>query len=277
LRSGNEEIADGSCLGKGANNHPWLDVLQNATSYRELQSVFSQMALEANSTDDAHALAASIDEAIRRIEAERVRDESQLENVASEYDSFKQQQSGVIGWFKRKLPFTETRKQELGHRGAVGDQQAEILADNFVIARAQMLKEQILQAPLRRMGYRAKDWQERFLHHDLVPGIRFFGTVVTELGDALMQSTAFIESVRVEIEAFSEAIFTEKEDRSRRDADLLAARGELKALENEDHEKQAMRSNAIKRLGALIQTELISIEKAEKRWQEPLFSFFGRP
>ena len=133
-----------------ATHRSWLDVLQNATSYRELQNVFSQMVLEASSTDDAPALAASIDEAIRRIEEERVRDASQLENVASEYDSFKQQQSGVIGWFKRKLPFTETRKQELGHRGAVSDQQAEVLADNFVIARAQMLKEQILQAPDHR-------------------------------------------------------------------------------------------------------------------------------
>lgn len=238
----------------------WLDVLQNATSYSELQNVFSEMALEASSTDNAPALAASIDEAIRRIEQERDRDEAQLDDVTSKYDSFKQQQSGVVGWFKRKLPFTETRKQELGHLGALSDQKAEVLADNFVIARAQMLKEKILQAPLRHMGNRPKDWQERFLQHDSVQGVQPFGTIATELGNALIQSKAFIESIRVEIDAFSTAGFSEKEDRSRRDTDLLAARGELKLLENEDREKQVMRSNAIKRLGALIQTDLIATD-----------------
>ena len=241
-----------------ADNQGWLDVLQNATNYRELQSVFSQMAAEANATNDATTLAASIDEAIRRIEEERSRDKSELENFTAEYESFKQQQSGVIGWFKRKLPFTETRKQELEHRGTVGDQKAEILADNFVIARAQMLKERILQAPLRRMGNRPHKWRERLLQHDTVQEIRLYGSVAMELSSELMQSKVFVESVRVEIEAFSDAGFAEKEDRSRRDLDLLAARTEIKALDDENHEKESLRHNAVKRLGTLIQTELLA-------------------
>jgi predicted nucleic acid-binding Zn-ribbon protein len=241
-----------------ADHHRWLEVLQGATNYRELQSVFSQMAADANAVNNATDLVDSIDEAIRRIEQERSRDSSELEKFATEYDSFKQEQSGVIGWFKRKLPFTETRKQELQHRGAVNKQKAEILADNFVIARAQMLKERILPSALRRMGNRPNDWRDRLLQHESIQEIRHYSMVAMDLGNQLIQSKGFVEKVRIEIEAFSDADFEDKDERSMRDADLLTARAELKSLEDETREKETLRKTALKRIATLIQNELVT-------------------
>jgi len=241
-----------------ADHHRWLTVLEQATNYRELQSVFSQMATVADAPHIASDLAASIDEAIRRIEQERSRDSSELEKFAMEYDSFKQEQSGVIGWFKRKLPFTETRKQELQHRGAVSQQKAEILADNFVIARAQMLKERILPTSARRMGNRPNDWREKLLQHDSIQGIRPYSLVAIDLGNEWIQAIGFVETIRNEIEAFSAANFEDTDDRSRRDSDLLSAREELRSLEDETREKETLRKNALKRLSTLIQNELVA-------------------
>jgi len=36
-----------------ADHHRWLEVLQGATNYRELQSVFSQMAADASAVNNA--------------------------------------------------------------------------------------------------------------------------------------------------------------------------------------------------------------------------------
>ena len=132
----------------------WLDRLSGATDYRQLQTVFSEIVSVARGAGEQPELAHSIDEAIRRLEEERARAEVELRDVQTQYESFKQQQSGVIGWFKRHIPFTATRRKELGHRDVVSEQQAEILADNLVIARAQMLKEQFLTAEHRQLGRR---------------------------------------------------------------------------------------------------------------------------
>jgi len=235
----------------------WLAVLEQATSYRELQQVFSRMAEEANATSDPLALAASIDEAIRRIEHERARDSSELDSFAAEYDAFKSQQSGMIGWFKRKLPFTETRKQELKHRGSVDEQKAEVLADNFVIARAQMLKEGIVPSSSRRMGIRSQEWRDDLHRHESIEDIRVYGKLLSELGLEITSAKLFTESVRVEINAFSEAIFGDKQDRSQRDADLKTARSEVKLLEDEIRDKEGLRSSSLNQLATLIHGELM--------------------
>ncbi len=240
----------------------WLAILGQATSYRELQQVFSQMASEANATSDPLALAASIDEAIRRIEQERTRDSSELETFAAEYDAFKSQQSGVIGWFKRKLPFTETRKQELKHRGSVDEQRAEILADNFVIARAQMLKERIVPSSSRRMGLRPQEWRDNLHRHESITDIRAYGNLLTALGLEISSARLFVESVRGEINAFSEASFADKQDRTCRDADLQTARSEAKLLEDEIRDKEALRTSSLNRLAALIHDELMRNDPA---------------
>ncbi len=239
-----------------SDQNDWLAMLSKATSYNELQQVFVSMSIEAQSTDKGEALAATIDEAIRRIEQERVRDQSELDSFTAEYDTFKQQQSGVIGWFKRKLPFTETRKQELGHRDVLNDQKAEILADNFVIARAQMLKESILPPHLRRLGHPPSVWRDHLLQHESVAEIRSYGTVLRDLSQELPKSTAFIDTVTSDVEAFASAHFSDKENQLRRNADLLAARAELKALVDELKEKTNVRKSALASLMGLVTNEL---------------------
>lgn len=235
----------------------WLAILDQATSYRELQQVFSQMATEASTNSEPLALAASIDEAIRRIEQERARDSSELDAFAAEYDAFKSQQSGIIGWFKRKLPFTETRKQELKHRGSVDEQKAEVLADNFVIARAQMLKERIVPSSSRRTGLKPHEWRDNLHRHESIEDIRVYGNLINSLGQEISSARLFTESVRVEINAFSEAIFADKQDRTQRDDDLRTARGDVKLLEDEITDKEGLRTLSLNRLAALIHDELM--------------------
>jgi hypothetical protein len=236
----------------------WLARLDQATSYRELQSAVSQMFAAANSTNDSAALAAAIDEAIRRIENERARDQAELKSDTADYDAFKQQQSGVLGWLKRKMPFTETRRQDVQHREAIDEQKAEVLADNFIIARAQMLKERLLPPDDRRMGARLDEWQNRFLKHESIHGIREYGAVVQALTQSVSTASVFVKNVQIDIEAFSQADFADKEDRARRDVDLQVGRSEAKALQDEVQSKSSLRKSAIKRLSELVRDELLS-------------------
>ncbi len=236
----------------------WLAMLGQATTYRELQAAVSQLFADAASTNDPTALGEAIDEAIRRIEQERVRDQAELESDSAEYDAFKQQQAGVFGWLKRKMPFTETRRQDVQHREAVNEQKAEVLADNFVIARAQMLKERLLPASGRRMGPKLDEWQKRLLIHESIDGIREYGGVVLGLAQAVTTASAFVKNIEIDIAAFAQADFADKSDRGRRDSDLQVGRDELKALRDEIQNKENLRASAIKRLSELVRDELFS-------------------
>ncbi len=173
-------------------SRPWLDLLAQSTNYADLQNAFHQMEGEANSTNDPVALVQAIDEAIFRIEKERDRDNVELKNFTGDYEAFKAQHSGVFGWLKRKIPFTETRTKELEHRENVSEQQAEILADNFVIARAQMLKQRLLPSTLRSIGLRVPDWQSRLLTQRSISMIREFGNSVLELKKRSVRSSSFM-------------------------------------------------------------------------------------
>ncbi len=236
----------------------WLTTLNQATTYRELQSAVTQMFADASSTNDTTALSAAIDEAIRRIEQERVRDQAELESDTAEYDAFKQQQAGVLGWIRRKMPFTEARRQDLQHREAVDEQKAEVLADNFVIARAQMLKERLLPTDDRRMGARLDEWQSRFLRQESIDGIREYGEVLRGLTQTLNTASTFVKNIEVDIESFAQANFSDKADRGQRDIDLQIGRKELKTLQDEIQNKGALRHSAIKRLAELVRDELSS-------------------
>ena len=234
----------------------WLTLLDKATSYGDLQSAFNRMSIESQTADHGDSMAASIDEAIRRIEQERARDQAELDGFSSQYEAFKQEQSGVIGWFKRKLPFTETRKQELGHRDTLSDQGAEILADNFVIARAQMLKERVVSPSLRRMGQQPSYWRSQLLNNDSVGTIREYGSVLNALGQELSAAKQFVDTVSSDIDAFSGAKFVNKEDQQCRNEDLIAARAELKELVDESQDKGNLRSSALGTLKRLLISEL---------------------
>jgi hypothetical protein len=234
----------------------WLEELEVATTYSDLQNVFSRMSLETNVETESDSLVAKIDEAIRRIENERARDQAELGQLTSEYEAFKQQQSGVVGWFKRKMPFTETRTHEVQHRDAVNDQTAEILADNFIIARAQILKEKIASPKLRRLGQRPNYWREQLVPCDSVGKIRELGSVLNLLGQEIIAATKFVDMVSVDIEGFSVAKFTSREDQVRKNADLVAAREERQALSDEIQEKADLKSAALVMLKGLLISEL---------------------
>ncbi len=239
-----------------ANEPQWLVSLRDATDYSQLQALFNAMELEAKHNSDPAAMAVWIDEAIRRIEMEKVRDTVELERFTEEYDAFKKEQSGALGWLKRKLPFTETRKKELGHRENVHDQTAEKLADGFTIARAEMLKERILPAESRRMGRHSKYWRDRFVEQESFAGIRNYGGLVESLGVERARAQAFVELMDSAIDGFSHAAFSEKEDRVRRDRDVAAAREEYESLLGEHREKESLRGSALKRLSTLVREEL---------------------
>jgi hypothetical protein len=234
----------------------WLKRLEDATEYRELQVVFTNLAAQARTADDGPQLASSIDDAIRRIEQERLRDEDELQVFEEQYGEFRKQQSGAVGWFKRHMPFTETRRQEKQHKDALADQRAEILADNLIITRAQMVKEQLLPPDIRKMGWQPAAWRERLNRDDSVSGMQDFAVSLRELGSEIRQSSAFVRELDADINAFAGADFSDSEDRRRRDADLSAARDELAALKAEIQSEESIRSSAIKRLGQMVTEEL---------------------
>ena len=246
----------------------WLTLLNGATNYVELQNAFDHMSADAQSTNNSDAMIASIDEAIRRIEQERARDQSELDGFEAEYDAFKQEQSGVVGWFKRKLPFTETRKKELGHRETLSDQQAEILADNFVIARAQILKERIAPPKLRKMGHKPNHWREEFLKYESPKSISDYGRVALELGNELLNVAAFLKTLQSDIDSFASARFSSDEDQKMSHAALKAAKDELKLLIDESYEKQSLKSAALVNIRDLLIKDLsekdISFQQTNK-------------
>lgn len=234
----------------------WLTRLEQATTYRELQELFSRLAAEARATSDGRQLARSIDDAIRRILEERSRDEGVLRDFQEQYDAFKQQQSGFVGWFKRHLPFTETRRREREHLDAVADQQAEILGDNLVIARAQMLKELILPASERRSGAAPADWRANLEQLATRGDVRACGDAVRALKVEVSSGQTFLEELKRDMDAFAGAQFPDKADRKQRDADLAAARQEWSSLEVQRTEKQKIRTQAIQRLGTMVADQL---------------------
>ena len=250
----------------------WLTLLNGATNYGELQNAFEHMTVDAQSTGDSEAMIASIDEAIRRIEHERARDQAELDGFESDYNAFKQEQSGVIGWFKRKMPFTETRKKELGHRDTLGDQQAEVLADNFVIARAQMLKERIAPPKLRKMGAKPSHWREGFLGRESQETISDYGRMILDLGIELQNTTAFLKTLQSDIESFASARFSSDEDQKRSHQDLKSAKEELKLLFDESQEKQSLRAAALVNLKELLVKDLSEKDSSFKQTNELLLN-----
>jgi chromosome segregation ATPase len=222
-----------------------LDRLNGALTYQELQTVFTEIASQAQAKPEDPLLARSIDEVVRRLEQERARDEQELREIQSRYESFQSQHQGVVGWFKRHLPFTETRRQEVEHRSEVADQQAEILADNLVIARAQMVKERLLGPAERKLGRRPPEWRSRFDACQAQPNLASLGEMLRELASEAERSGHFIRELKEDLEAFAGAVFKTDDDRRRRDSDLATARQELAALEREVEEETTLKTTGL--------------------------------
>lgn len=238
-------------------HHPlWLERLSRATNYGDLQQVFTDILADAQSAGDNAALVQCIDEAIRRLEEERSRDEIGLQEVQSQYDSFRESNKGMVGWLKRHIPFTETRRKETEHRGNVADQMAEILGDNLVIARAQMIKERFQNAAQRKLGQRPAEWRSR-LDGALVGGqLSPLGKSLQEVAAEIDRSRVFVDALKRDIDAFGQAEFKTPEDRQRRDADVTAARRELAELAREIDDKATLKKTGMKQLADRTVTEL---------------------
>lgn len=234
----------------------WLQSLQQATTYRELQTAFDQMWTEASSANVDSSMVDKIDEAIRRIEQERIRDEAELADFNSQYASFKDQNAGVVGWFKRKMPFTATRKQDVELRESVHDQEAEILADNFVIALAQMLKESLLPPTASRCGNPCHVYRDKLSTLDSVARLRDFGKVVLEMSREIPPSEQFIAQLRADIDAFANAKFSEKDDIELKKSGLEKAQRALSSLVSKVDDKKSLILAAEDRLRKLVEQDL---------------------
>lgn len=256
-----------------SSNPAWLEALQHATTYRQLQDAFDQMSLAAAHQDPDGTLASLIDEAIRRIEQERVHDEAELAEFNQQYDEFKGQNAGVVGWFKRKMPFTATRKQDVELRDTMRDQQAEILADNFVIARAQMLKESILPMDLARTGKPCSYYRQQLAMLDSVTQLRDFGRVLVQVSRDVPAAEHFLTEIRNDIDAFAAARFTENDEQQLQKLGLTKARAELGKLTETVEEKKKVVSAADERLRLLVEQELAANDPTFHTLQKHLVQF----
>lgn len=231
----------------------WAVRLDQALDYQALRQAFDEIARLAEAGREDPALAHTIDEAVRRIERERASDQSELTEIQSRYEAFRGDHRGVMGWFKRHLPFSETRRAELQHREEVADQVAEILADNLVIARAQMLKERLLRSTDRRLGRRPAEWQAMMNRR---PALDALASIIKDLAIDHESSRAFVALVEKDVEAFAAAEFKTAEDRRRRDDDLATARRELADITHELKQEDDLRRQSLAELGRLVAEEL---------------------
>ena len=128
----------------------------------------------------------------------------ELTEIQARYESFRGDHRGAIGWFKRHLPFSETRRADVQHRAEVADQAAEILADNLVIARAQMLKERLLPSADRRLGRRPAQWQTML---DRRPATEGLASILKDLAAEREPSRTFVGLLEKDVEEFASANF----------------------------------------------------------------------
>ncbi len=236
----------------------WLEQLERATNYAELQSIFTQISDAAQSTADGGQFAQAIDMAIQRIEQERSRDQQELDQRDGNYSAFKQEQGGFTGWIKRHIPFSETRRQDRDHRERIDEQQAEILADNLIIARAQMLKERLLPADQRCTGHVVDEWRNRLRANESVAQLRDYAESLLQIDKELSCSDAFVQELATEINAFAKAKFSSEDDQRRQRSDLQASRSELANLQTELDNKRELFTAAIETAGELVKQDLIS-------------------
>lgn len=237
----------------------WPLRLEQALDYEALRQAFDEIARLAEAGREDPALAHTIDEAVRRIERERASDQGELSEIQARYESFRGDHRGVMGWFKRHLPFSETRRAEVQHREEVADQVAEILADNLVIARAQMLKERLLRSADRRLGLRPAEWQAMI---DRRPALDALAANLKELAAEHEPGRMFVGLVEKDVEAFAAAAFKTADDRKRRDDDLATARRELADLTHELKQKDDLLRRGLAEVGRLVSDDLAANDAA---------------
>ena len=236
----------------------WLERLGRATEYRELHDLFAEIAADARTAQNQLEFANYIDEAIGRLLKETRYDKEDLQKVAVAYDSFKEQHSGCIGWLLRHLPFTAPRRQEKLYNRNLADRQAEMLANRMIIARAEIIKEQLLPPDTRQLGHSFNQWQQRLTECNSLARIHELAARVRDLRLEIEQSQAFVKRLDSDLDAFANARFSEQEDQRRKDVDLSAARNELSVLKSEISSEQSLRADSIQLLGRIVSDDLSS-------------------
>ncbi len=248
----------------------WLDRLSSATAYAELRDIFATMAAEAHDAHDPRALAKALEEAVVRIERERQRDEEALHAFERDYETFKQDQRGVMGWLKRHLPFSETRRQEKEHKEALADQGAEILGDALFIARAQMLREHLVPVEERSTGMEPSAWRALLAADAARDRLRAYAETTVSLGEQIERSRTFVKDVRADIEAFRKADFASDADEDHQKQDVAAARKELAVFDERAEAEEALRAQALEHLAGQVADDLAARDPAFARLSEDL-------
>ena len=234
----------------------WLRRLERRTEYSELREIHDQIAEDARAPDDPAALVVGIEEAIRLIGRESVRDRGDLASFEEAYGEFREKERGVVGWLRRHVPFSETRRKEKERRGEVEDQQAELRANLLVVARLRLLKDGLQSESTRLLGAPTKVWEERIEKHRMRGALRDVARVAMDLNAATRAGEDFLSDVRTDVEGFGDADFGAKEDRARQASDLEAARAELGAGLLETERKRDLFQRSRERLRVSLEAVL---------------------
>jgi len=210
----------------------WLDRLDRATNYRELQEIFSEIAAQRN---PAANMPIWLVLSMRRSAASRPNEpatKQDLQEIQSRYDSFRQETKALSAGSSVTFPSPRRADKKGEFKGDLAQQAAEILADNLVIARAQMLKERFLGPDNRKLGQRPPAWRIRMeaaaADRELAP----LGQALKDLDGELERSRPFLARSSTTSTPSAEAAFKTPEDRQRRDADLAGRRQETAELDS---------------------------------------------
>ena len=246
----------------------WLTRLERPTTYPELHALFEEMTQAAEAPTDRSLLAEQLEEAIRCIGRESVHDQRIYDEYEAAYEAFQEKESGVVGWLRRHLPFTETRQKDKAHRADLRSQQAELLGNLATIARIRLLRAALLSEDERPVGAPAGVWQSRLgplaADGDLVALADGLHALAAHLGPARL----WLDDLRTDIEGFADARFEAPEARALHDGDLEAARGELGARLVDLEEKQALHTDMQAALRRGLHEQLLQDSRAYRELVE---------
>lgn len=234
----------------------WLQRLERRTEYSELRQMYEQVAKDAHAPPDPASVVTSIEQAIRLIGRESVRDQGDLASFEQDYEEFRDKERGVAGWIRRHLPFTETRRQDKAHRGEIEDQQAELRANLFFVARLRLLSDGLQSESMSLLGAPSESWAERIEKHRVRAAPRDVARVALELDAAVSVGAGFLTDIGTDIDGFSEADYRGKEQRAQRDADLEVARKDLGLALAELEAKRALFQQSRQRLRRSLEAAL---------------------
>ena len=246
----------------------WLARLERPTTYTELHGLYKEMADAVGVASGDAALEAQLAEAIRRIGRESVHDQKIHDDYEQAYVDFKEKESGVVGWLRRHLPFTETRRKDKEHRADIEDKHAELLGNLQVVARIRLLRASLLSEAERPIGAPAGVWESRL--QEAIEGreVRTLAEGLHKLHAHLDAARIWLEDIRTDIEGFAEADFRSEAEQQLHDDDLDAGRRELGERLLDFEEKQELERQTKDGLRQLLHDQLEAGSRAYRELVE---------